>query len=716
MSLRKRTLARVSFAALCAAITSETAAADGDSASPKPSGIETVVVTASKYRSDKASTGTKTDTPIMLTPMSIAVIPQQVLQDQQTLRLDDAIQNVSGVIPSNDSFGTGDSFTIRGFDQNDLTFEDGVKLDQYSISGFPRDLANIESIEVVKGPASVLYGQAEPGGLVSIVTKKPLDTPFYSLDQQVGSFGLYRTTADATGPLTQDGSLLYRFNLDFENAGSFRDFIHTHRLSLFPTLEWKPDDQDQLTLELKYGTGSLVLDNGIPFLANGTPADVPLSRNYADPNVNRGPVAEYAVKLIAVHEFSDDWKLRLVYNTEYVSSPSQNAQYYAGDADSSGNLQRFGFTENYFKHWTHQIVVDLTGTFETFGIKHTTVVGMDYYHLNGAYDANFYAPASINIYAPVYDQPYTPPDPSQDFFVTELQNAFGLYAQDQMELPGSVYLLAGFRYDDTTSFDSGYGNAASKVHDTPSPTPRLGALWQPVQQLSLYASYTENYGATALGALTPDGKLLPAESAQQIEVGVKAELLDKKLSVTASAYDLTKQHVPTADPQNPAFVVAIGAARSRGLELDISGEILPGWQVIGGYSYIDGIVTKDDNTPSLAGQPFPGIPKHSASLWSTYEFQSGDLRGLDLGLGVVALGPVAAYESPDGVTYLADRIPGYAIVNAMIGDNFIVGSSVIRAQLNVNNLFDQKFFAAVNPSQATPGTPLSVIGSLSVRF
>ncbi|MGA7412267.1 MAG: TonB-dependent receptor, partial [Bryobacteraceae bacterium] len=204
------------------------------------------VVAAGAYAVPEASGATKTGMPIMETPVSVQVIPQPVLEDQQIVHLDDALQNVSGVIPNNDSYGTNDSFSIRGFDAQEMTYEDGLRLDQYSTAGFPIDMANVERVEVVKGPASVLYGQAEPGGVVNIVTKKPLGTPYYSLQQQFGSYDFYRTTFDATGPLFSK-QLFYRFVLDYENAGSFRDFVYTNRVSLFPSVQWRPTDKTQVT-------------------------------------------------------------------------------------------------------------------------------------------------------------------------------------------------------------------------------------------------------------------------------------------------------------------------------------------------------------------------------------------------------------------------------------------------------------------------------------
>ena len=405
------------------------------------------------YVTPDATSATKQDTPIMETPVSVHVVPAAVLRDQQAVSLQTAIQNISGVIQSNDSYGTGDSFVIRGFDQRQTTYEDGLRLDQYTNFGLPQDLANIELVEVVKGPESVLYGQAEPGGLVNVVTKKPQDAPDYNF-QQFGSYGFYRTTAGATGPLAAH-RLFYRIDLDYAKAGSFRNFIHSDHFSIFPSVQWRPSGRDQLTFSFYFGKGTLVSDNGIPFLSNGTPANVPLSRNFADPGVNRDPIREYYFKLLASHSLTDKWKVRIAYKSQYTDAPTPNFQAYIGDADPTGNLTLFAFTESYSNHWTHQAVTDITGEFDTFGIHHNAIVGFDFYDDYGGYDANTYLPPSINIFAPVWNQPYQLPDPWTNFVVANGETAYGAYIQDQVNLKHHMHLLAGLRFDRVHTYDKG---------------------------------------------------------------------------------------------------------------------------------------------------------------------------------------------------------------------------------------------------------------------
>lgn len=677
------------------------------------------------YYVPDAVAATKTETPTIQTPVSVQIIPQQVLLDQQVTRLNEALQNVSGVIQNNDSYGTGDSFSIRGFDAMEETYENGLKLDQYSTSGLTRSLANVDSIEVVKGPASVLYGRAEPGGLVSIVTKKPLDDPYYSLGQEFGSYDFYSTTLDATGPINTNNTLLYRFNLDYENSGSFRDFVYAHRLFLFPTLEWKPNDWNRAILELQYGTGTEVLDNGIPFLTNGTPANVPISSNYSEPNSNASQSDDYVAKLSLEHDFNEDWKARLVYKFEHHSSPYSSTIDYAGDAGSDGtpsDLQRYWFPQPSSDSSTHQAVFDLVGKFETFGIQHTVDGGFDYYQADESWSALITPNApTINIYNPVYGQPLPSYALTNAYLAANLgQHSWGGYLQDQMELPWNIHLLAGFRYDQGHTFENYYdyyGNETPTSQiDHPSPTPRVGILWQPVPQASVYATYTENFGDSPLGNTPVPGQILPAESAQQYELGVKTEWFQKRLSATASIYELTKQNIPTADPTNSNYTIAIGEARSRGFEFDLAGQMTKGWSVIGSYSYIDSVTTQDNNSPRFQGLRFPGIPYNSGSLWTTYQVQRGPLKGLKFGAGVLYRDPEIAWESPTGGSYQADRIPSYAIFNAMASYGWKMWKTKFTAQLNVNNVFDRNYFSSVNPSQAMPGEPFNLMGSLRLEF
>jgi len=692
--------------------------------SPQAAELEEVQVVGDReagYQTPTATTATRTDTPVMETPVAVQVVPQAVLQDQQATRLDKAILNVSGVTPVTAGFLSSDDYIIRGFDNFALTFEDGLRHDEYTFSGFSRDLANVERVEVIKGPASILYGQAEPGGLVNVVTKKPLEEPRYAVEQKLGSFGLTRTAADLTGPLTSGNALLYRLNVAYEKSESFRDFIHSERLFLYPTLEWRPTPADRLTLELKYGTGSFVGDNGLPFLESGKPAAVPFSRNYTERWANDFPTTEISAKALVTHELGGGWKARLAYHADYVSQPPRPGVFINGTVDATGDLARYYFPPGTkFWHWGHEAVVDVTGKVEGLGLQHTLLAGASVYYMHGYYDFNGtcvlpdYSPCpgadtpSINIYHPIYDQPYPPIDPSQYGYVTSYARAFGLFVQDQAEVPGHVHVLAGLRLDRATVHNSGYGpGSLGTVTDHPPIVPRIGILWRPIPEVSPYASYTSNFGATALGTPTKSGEPLPPQSAQQYEAGLKSELLGRRLTATAAVYQITKQHIPYTDPSDPRYSIAIGEARSRGLELDVAGDLGAGLSAVLAYAYTDARTTKDAD-PELVGKRFPNVPFHSGSLWATWAPPGGALRGLRMGGGVVA--------RTEEFNFSDQTITGFATVNAMAGYGWRVGKMDVDAQVNVDNLFDRRYFASINYNSATPGAPLSVVAWLRLSY
>jgi iron complex outermembrane receptor protein len=686
-----------------------------------------------------AKGATRTLAPVMETPVSEQVVSKKILNDQQTVYLDKALQNVSGVTVANSAVTggmTSDNFAIRGFEMNNLTFEDGFRVSKYNIP-FQRSMANVQDIEVSKGPASVLYGQTQPGGLVNIVSKKPLDHFSFSAQEQIASYNFYRETVDVSGPVDKNKTLLYRINLDQQNAGSFRDFINNDRFCLFPTLEWRPTHDDHAIVELGYIIGTQTIDNGIPFLTNGQIAPVSVRNNYAEPDANVSPLRDFWVKANVTHNFSDDLTLHAGYRTEGISSPVNNYQYYYGQVGQDGLLQR-GYTGSTVNsQWTQEVLADITARFKTWVLKHEFLAGFDFFqqtlHYNGQYPAGYAFGPPINIYQPVYGQQFPPFDPSLTVDTYASQTSYGAFFQDQVELPWHFHALAGFRYDQATAANSFFGGGAGTVVDNPPLTPRFGLLWNPIKPVSFYASYTANYGTTALGARTIDGSPLPPQTAQQWEYGIKSEFLEKKLTTTMSFFTLTKENIPTTDPSNPLYAVPIGQARSRGLELQAAGEILPGWRIIGAYTYLDTAITQGVGSgngnyfpgPSLQGLPLPGVPSSFGSLWTTYEIQKGPLKRLTFGAGVVGQTGSQAYATiypydADGnalpPSTLVEKIPGYAVVNLMAGYPFEIGKLKMTAQVNINNLFDSTYYSAVSTDMATPGSPINVMASLKAEF
>ena len=601
------------------------------------------------YVLPNATSGTKTDTPIMETPLNVQVVSKQVLKDQQVIRLDEALKNVSGVTTGSFAYGAGNpgapsqQITLRGF-ASETFFRDGFRLQQGSAS---REMANVEAVEVLKGPAAILYGMVEPGGMVNVITKKPLATPYYALNQQFGSYNLYRTTLDATGPLTKDDTLMYRMNMSYENSGSFRDLVFNDNVFLAPVLKWNVSPKTQATLEMEYQHKNFVADTGFvplnyewPYTGLGTIINTPVNRNFG----------EYSPRIQDTiftglnwwHQFNDDWSIKhrvsvnkVKSNTPLSAYPIQNfsdpnlvtfSQSFTPNVTVAPGQNIYSFTDFNLlsQNDTYSTNIDLTGHFATLGLKHTLLFGGDYYRLDavssGVQDRAAYnnwnnggPPISyVNLNNPVYPGTNFPGvyDPTSWSKTTSNTDQYGLYIQDQIKLPYDVHVMGGIRYqyihqksvtqDYTGLVTPGLAQTQDAV------TPRVGILWQARDWLSTNANYTESFGANQ-GLMWPNSQVVPPTSASQYEGGIKTEFFEGRLRATLAYYDLNKTNVAASDPDGTHIcggipggcTLAIGEVHSHGPEVDIQGQILKGWNVIATYTNTSINVTKTDTQNSF---------------------------------------------------------------------------------------------------------------------
>jgi iron complex outermembrane recepter protein len=334
------------------------------------------------YAVSNSSTATKTDTPIMDTPASVRVIPQAVLRDQQVTRLQDAVKNVSGVQLLQASGGQYEDFIIRGFGGgvNYDRFRNGIRIPALTF-----DFANVEQVDVLKGSAAMLYGRMEPGGIVNVVTKKPLDIPYYSLQQQFGSYDFYRTTLDATGPITDDKSLTYRFDLGYTSRNSFRDFVTQDRLLVSPSLHWQATPATEFNLNFEYlRDNPSVADTGLPAIGTRV-INAPINRNFTQPGpFNQDQINSTLVDFNWSHKFNDDWKIQngIVANQVEYNFRDTPVAYGQFSLEGTTNPEvRRGLYFEDFNRDTHTVYLNLTGKFDTFGVKHNVLLGGDHYDL-----------------------------------------------------------------------------------------------------------------------------------------------------------------------------------------------------------------------------------------------------------------------------------------------------------------------------------------------
>ncbi len=649
------------------------------------------------YKVPTASTGTKFSVPLRDIPLSVQVIPSQVIEDRQIVRQDDITDNVSGV-QKIIGYGTASAYIIRGFADFGY-FRDGFR---GPVGLTPGDTTNIESIEVLKGPASVLYGSGyTEGGLLNVLTKKPLDTPLYNTSFIAGSYDYYRSSLDFTGPLTTNKALLYRLNASYENAGSYRDFINNQNFDLAPALTWQIDKKTTLVTQVEYQHSDFVVDSGLPLVPQSL--QIPISRSLAEPGANTSYLDSTSVTYTLERKFSDNWSFKQGFNALLANLDlGSYTDYYSPTLNANGTVNRLILkgpeqSENY------TLTNELFGKFSTGSINHNVLVGVELYRreLSNNFLGALIAP--INIFNPVYGA--QPGSFSYQLGLTGQHGAddLGIYVQDLVEIVPKLKLLVGGRFDSSNSSakDAPGGNLINDQVDNKF-SPRAGIVYQPSKTTSLYFNWS-NYFNPIYSGTSQTGALFKPETDEQFEVGIKQEFLENRLSATLALYQIARKNLLTPDPTNPLYSIQTGEQKSRGIELDVVGQILPGWKVIATYTYTDAFVSQDNTIP--VGSRLIGVPYNSASLWTTYELQSSNLKGLGFGLGLVYSGD---YEVALPNTFTA---PSYLRADAA----FFYRRDKIRIGLNFNNIFNTQYYYA-QIGALSPAPPFNVRGSVSFEF
>jgi iron complex outermembrane receptor protein len=644
---------------------------------------------------------TRFNVPLQELPRSVQVVPQEVLQDQSATRIRDGLRNVSGVVQDGGFGGTRDQLNIRGFFSD--IFRDGFR-DPSAIF----ETSNIERLEVLKGPASILFGNIEPGGVINIVTEQPLAVPFYEAALEVGSFGYVRPTIDLSGPITGDGALRYRLNAAYEYSDGFRDFDQNlERFFIAPVLALDLGENTDLMLEFSYLNDERPFDRGL--LARGRDVlDVPVRRFFGEPN-DFGASEELSAGYRLNHQLSDDWEIRSRFRVTTRDTVDFRAEPLSLDEDTGILTRNFRSNDDLGEVYTLQNEVQ--GQFSTGSLNHRLVVGVDLSRqTDGGTQRRLPAglTPSINVFDPVYNQ--IPRPDFEDLTVVVRNNfnrtdALGVYVQDLIEITDNFNLLLGGRLDFVEQESRDRRSSTTSGQDVSAFSPTIGLLYQPIEPLSIYANFARSFQPnSSTGA---DGSFLEPERGTQYEIGIRGELFEGNLTANLAAYTLTKTNLATTDPNNPDFSVPIAEQRSRGIELDIVGRILPGWNVIASYSHTDAEYT-EEYFGLPPGSRVTNVPQNAASLWTTYQIQSGSLQGLGFGIGLFYVGERAGdFED----TF---DLPSYLRTDAAI----FYERNNWRFAINVQNLFDENYFIANNFGRVAiePGAPLTVVGSLRVEF
>lgn len=669
----------------------------------KPIELNVIAPPNTDYRVPDATTATKTDTPLRDVPASVQVIPQQVIEEQQPRNLIGILSN-AGVVQNNFSSRIADTFSIRGFRARNV-YRNGVKDRFADVAALSSSLTNIDRVEVVRGPNSVIYGQVNPGGIINIVTKKPLSQPYYALEVRRGAYELFEPSLDLSGPVTKDGSLSYRLNTSYRTTEDFTDFYNEKRFFVSPVVNWRIGKNTNLTFDSEYEDIQQSLGTGLEQIASATilpnpNGKIPINRFLGEPTdfYNR-QLHRYNYNL--EHRFNDNWSISNSFQAAFLTldlrETSVTSLLEADNRTIERDLTTFPKPTEYEAYTLDTHVI---GDFNTGSIKHKLLVGFDLFRQTRRTSVLRTAAAPLDVFNPVYGQPLGDTLGGVDVYFRD--DALGFYLQDQVTLANNLKLLVGGRYDLVENEFANRIASTASVQSDSAFSPRVGIVYEPIAPVSLYASYSRSFEQVT-GADKNDSLFKP-QLGTQYEVGVKTDLFDNKLSATLALYQLTLTNILTTDPTDRDFEVQTGEQRSRGVELSVTGEILPGWNVIGFYGYTDARITKDNDLP--VGKRVEGVPAHVASLWTTYTFGTGSLKGFGGGIGFNYVGD----QMPDNFdTY---TIPSYFLTNAALyyrNNNFSIG-------LNLNNIFNVRYYEASFDylQRIIPGRPYTA--ELSVKW
>lgn len=669
------------------------------------------------------------DVPLESLPQQVQTISSEMLNQLGKTEFQGALDMAGGVARQNSFGGLWDSFAIRGF-AGDENLPSG-----YLINGFSggrgysgnRDTSNIETIEVLKGPGSALYGRGEPGGTVNVVTKKPQFEKQGYINLSAGNFDTNRVEADYTNKLSD--SVAFRINGAYKDAGSFRDSIETQKLDLTPSLLFLLSDKTSLNYELEILDQETPFDRGIVAI-DLDPTVVDVETFYGEPQ--DGPIKIKATghQFLLQHDLDSGWSVLagLGYRESSFEGLSSETELSGGRqiltrseiqiAEGVGANQRVNRQrrERDYDATDLSARVELTGTFETGSMKHHFLAGLDAYDYeldtlqNRWRDGWLTSTYSVDLNNPVYGQAQDQVlGPNTDRL--ETQEAVGIYMQDQIDVSGQWKVLLGLRFDDFSQQVINRSNDSVSESEETAVSPRFGLTYEASDNLSVYASYAEgfrpNSGADA------SGDMFDPEESKSYEVGMKISSMEGRLNTTVALFKMEKSNILTADPVNAGETAALGEAESEGLEIDITAELSDSVDLMFSYAYVNAGTTTDlynfdwgVNLP--AGSELINVPENSANLMLNKRF---NLDGAEAVLGFTLNYVDDRLGETIDPTY---RLPKYTLLN-------VFGSYQLNNQakltINIDNITDEKYYvSSYHKWWTTPGLPTSYTLGVTYNF
>ncbi len=706
--------------------------------------VEIIGREATSYKSDYTFSGTKTKTPIKEVPMSISTVTKEVIQDQQAVTLSDVLDNISGV--SNNSSPSYNDIRVRGFRSHTSSgtgtgnrYINGLKAGQ----GFFTNptLVNIERIEVLKGPASSIYGNINPGGMVNMVTKKPLKESRKSVNFSVGSFNSMRITGDFTGALNEQKNLLYRLNVGYDKSDTYRDFNEYENYTIAPSITFRPTDKTTFNAEMSYNFYDGKLDRGVPvpnqdyhgFGDNGFDVGLTISQ----------PSDWYKVKDVYFnfslnHKFTDKISFNaayLRYNWDEDLAEHRTTNRWVTSDDGSQTISDIRYWERLDDSKSDFFSGYFDIKLENKTWKNNIVAGVDYYYfdteggtVSEARTKRVYADdgtfseekMTFDLFNPEYYNRTT--DINNYVFFTNRAigdralklKQYGFYVQDMIKLfEDKLNILIGGRYELYDPVSDYRTTVEGTDVEEEMFLPRMGISYALTPDIEVYGNYSTGFAPVSpdILELYPD---FQNEESKQFEAGLKAELFRGKLLTTLAGFDITRDHVAYATDEDT--YAQDDQQTSRGVEVEVVGKIAKNFSITANYTYLDTEVASKEE-PELDGERVEGVPKNSFGFWSKYTFTRGFLKDLGFAVGGNYASSrrhrVASIDmSSSGGTYYGE-IPNYFVLNGGI----FYTKDKFNINVNIKNILDETYWiGAYDYFRSFPGTPHNVSLSIGYNF
>lgn len=664
---------------------------------------------ATSYQPPPTTRLMRSETPLLEIPQAVAVVPQQALLDQQPQNLDDALANVSGITQANTLGSTLDAVMKRGFGDNrdGSILRDGMR----TIQG--RNLtATAERVEVLKGPSSMLYGILDPGGVINVVSKKPLLEDYRAITGRASTYGDGKNgsggTLDVTGPLGDSG-LAYRVIADYDDADYWRNFGHNRDKTFAPSFAWYGEDTT-VNLSFEHREYSVPFDRGTVFI-NGKPLAVPATRRLDEPyNVTEGHSDLMILDL--EHQLNEDWKAHFAYS--YNRDTYDDYQARVQSQNANGTLRRRLDGTRGAVSTEHFATFDLDGKVQLAGMQHDLLMGVDHEY------RKFYredlirqtTSLSFNPWNPVYGQVPVPTTVAAgDSDQTDRVVSQSAFFQDSVHLNEQWIFIAGARYQLYDQL-AGRGRPFTKNTDIDGQlwVPRVGLVYKMTDELSLYGGYTESFKPNStIAPLSGTGSVnaMAPEEGKSWEIGAKLDM-PGRITGTLALFDIVKENVAVTELDGSNR--AVGEVRSRGIELDVTGQVTDNLSLIGTFALLDAELTKD---PLYKGNELQNVAKRSGSLSAVYDFgQVFEGDRLRAGFGGRYIG------SREGDVANSFNLPHYAVADAFAAYETPLGNDKrLKLQLNLKNIFDKTYYSSsVNQWNVSIGDPRLVQLSSTLEF